>query len=76
MRSSLISFFVFSLREFEFNKMGFSEFMSTCTGEVEAAINTQMFNVFGQQRGLGKHLELSTELKSRIFYSDFDIFRT
>ena len=56
--------------------MGFSEFMSTCTGEVEAAINTQMFNVFGQQRGLGKHLELSTELKSRIFYSDFDIFRT
>lgn len=40
------------LREFEFNKMGFSEFMSTCTGEVEAAINTQMFNVFGQQRGL------------------------
>jgi len=44
--------FLLRLREFEFNKMGFSEFMSTCTGEVEAAINTQMFNVFGQQRGL------------------------
>ena len=49
---------ILRLREFEFNKMGFSEFMSTCTGEVEAAINTQMFNVFGQQRGLGKTITL------------------
>lgn len=40
---------------FNFSILSFSNFVSECTGEVDAAINTQMnlgMNIFGAQRGL------------------------
>ena len=45
-----------SIREFDFEKLTFTEFMDECVAEVNPAINTQMglgLNIFSSQRGLG-----------------------
>ena len=45
-----------SIREFDFEKLTFTEFMDECVAEVDPAINTQMglgLNIFSSQRGLG-----------------------
>ena len=41
------------LRGFKFKKMNFEDFMSSCTGEVDPSINTQLFDNANRQVPVG-----------------------